>query len=451
MHLDSAAIIGYFPPLKDIEFSFDPHANIFIGQNGTGKTTALRCISERMSRITRNWVDNNGEIHHIKSRDWPTIIDNGHTIDREGCPEIFVPADRISMPFDNSDQRYLNSTRYLPSRMSDVSGRREATIQDLSEGITSLPDELYQFDNIRVYHIVKWIYDQNHAMRAANVIFRAYSCAASISREIVDTQKFPTTYMGLSTTMSNEALPENWGDLEEWEKINLQNLARPTVTRPAMGIPTSDGVNSLFMGALSSGTQGLLAWILYLALKMAAFNRFEAGWENKPAILFIDEVENHLHPTWQRRVIPTLLEYFPNVQIFGATHSPFVVAGLRAGQVQLLKQEQHALISVTTNTEDVVGWTVDEILRTMMGVDDPTDDATAAAAHELRQLRNEGPRDTLEAEGERQQRMTELRQLVDRDLLAGGPWKARREEFEQQFTQALEQYRQSKNLDQDNG
>ena len=86
-----------------------------------------------------------------------------------------------------------------------------------------------------------------------------------------------------------------------------------------------------------------------------------------------------------------------------------------------------------------------------MDVDDPTDDATAAAARELRKLRQEGPRDTLEAEEQRQQRMTELRQLVDRDLLAGGPMKARRELFEQQFAEALEKHLQSKNLNQENG
>ena len=158
-----------------------------------------------------------------------------------------------------------------------------------------------------------------------------------------------------------------------------------------------------------------------------------------------------MHPTWQRRVIPALLEHFPGLQIFATTHSPFVVAGLKAGQVHLLNRDENGVVTASTNTEDVIGWTADEILRTMMGVDDPTDDATAAAARELRQLRNEGPHDTVEAEEQRQQRMIELRQHVDRDLLAGGPWKAQRELFEQQFAEALEQYRQSKNLNQENG
>ena len=98
-----------------------------------------------------------------------------------------------------------------------------------------------------------------------------------------------------------------------------------------------------------------------------------------------------------------------------------------------------------------MGWTADEILRNMMGVEDPTDNETAAAARELRQLRNEEPRSETEEEAARQQRMQELRQRVDRDLLAGGPWKKQREMFEEQFAEALQKYRESKDMNQENG
>ena len=57
------------------------------------------------------------------------------------------------------------------------------------------------------------------------------------------------------------------------------------------------------------------------------------------AILLIDEIENHLHPTWQRRVIPALRRHFPGLQIFATTHSPFVVAGLKRGQIHRLYRE----------------------------------------------------------------------------------------------------------------
>ena len=87
----------------------------------------------------------------------------------------------------------------------------------------------------------------------------------------------------------------------------------------------------------------------------------------------------------------------------------------------------------------------------MMGVHDPTDDRTAAAASELRQLRKEAPRDTPEAEEQRQERIQELRNLVDRDLLAGGPMARQREIFEQQFAETFKRLQQQRQLNQENG
>ena len=168
-------------------------------------------------------------------------------------------------------------------------------------------------------------------------------------------------------------------------------------------------------------------------------------------MLLIDEIENHLHPTWQRRLSQHLRESFPNAQIFATTHSPFVVAGLRAGQVHLLNRDENGVVTASTNTEDIVGWTADEILQAMMGVDDPTDDETARHAVELRRLRDENPRASEREEEERQARMRELRRLVDRDLLAGGTAAAHQELFEEQFAEALEKVRRSRELGQEDG
>ena len=146
-----------------------------------------------------------------------------------------------------------------------------------------------------------------------------------------------------------------------------------------------------------------------------------------------------------------MLKHFPGLQIFATTHSPFVVAGREDGQVHLLKRDEAGRVTATTNTEDVIGWTADEILRTFMDVADPTDERTANAASKLRKLRKEGPRSTPDDEEWRQKRMRELRKEVDRDLLAGGPCARQREVFEERFSKVLERYRQSQDLNQENG
>ena len=164
---------------------------------------------------------------------------------------------------------------------------------------------------------------------------------------------------------------------------------------------------------------------MYLAVKIAEFYDFVGDWDTKPAILFIDEIENHLHPTWQRRVIPALLEHFPGLQIFATTHSPFVVAGLKAGQVHMLKRDSNGVITASTNEHDIIGWTTDEILRTFMGVDEPTDQLTVDRRERLLELRRKEALTDAEAA-----EMEALRRQVNEDFLSSStPLGAQRERY----------------------
>ena len=131
-------------------------------------------------------------------------------------------------------------------------------------------------------------------------------------------------------------------------------------------------------------------------------------WRRMPFILLIDEIENHLHPAWQRRVIPALLETFPRMQLIATTHSPFVVAGRQAGQVHRMFRNEAGLVRAETSDEDIVGWTVEDILRAFMEVADPTDEDTAVAAAVLRWLREQEPEEGMAAEDWRQARISEL-------------------------------------------
>ncbi len=212
---------------------------------------------------------------------------------------------------------------------------------------------------------------------------------------------------------------------------------------------TRDGV--IPFERVSQGTTSVIEWVTYVVYHMARHYRCEPGWMGNPGIFIIDEIDAHLHPSWQRRIIPTLRRHFPNVQIFASTHSPLMVAGLGAGQVHLLKRDETGKVIWSRNDQDVVGWSADEIYRTFMGIEDPTDAETADAATELRALRNQGPLEDEQAEEERQSRIVELRKRINRDLLAGGAFQAQRQVFAEQVIDLLERRRQDRDLNQENG
>jgi predicted ATP-binding protein involved in virulence len=53
--------------------------------------------------------------------------------------------------------------------------------------------------------------------------------------------------------------------------------------------------------------------------------------------LFLDEIEVHLHPAWQRNILPVVKKFFPNATIFLTTHSPFVVNSIDGAWIYELK------------------------------------------------------------------------------------------------------------------
>ena len=177
---------------------------------------------------------------------------------------------------------------------------------------------------------------------------------------------------------------------------------------------TVDGLVSF--PELSHGTRSVLDWVEQLVNGIARCYEGYRDWEKMPGIFIIDEIDAHLHPSWQRRIIPTLTRHFPNVQIFASTHSPMMVAGLKKGQVHLLKRDETGQVIWSRNEQDIIGWTADEIYRTFMGIDDPTDELTVQRVNRLRELRDRESR--TEAEDDE---MNGLRRQVNQDLLAKGP------------------------------
>lgn len=77
------------------------------------------------------------------------------------------------------------------------------------------------------------------------------------------------------------------------------------------------------MEALSEGYKSTFVWLLDMIVR--AIHRKESRDADKVAgVILLDEVELHLHPTWQRRILPSLEETFPNIQFIATSHSPFV-------------------------------------------------------------------------------------------------------------------------------
>lgn len=149
---------------------------------------------------------------------------------------------------------------------------------------------------------------------------------------------------------------------------------------------TPDGIVPL--NVLSQGTQSIIHSLALVLIGFAEYHNFPKNIEERPSILLIDEIDAHLHPSWQRRFLPALIKHFPKMQIFCCTHSPLVLGGLAAGQIQLLRREPGKPITVSKNKQDIRGWSVDEVLRNILDIAIPTDLETEKMLRRLQKLQS---------------------------------------------------------------
>ncbi len=199
---------------------------------------------------------------------------------------------------------------------------------------------------------------------------------------------------------------------------------------------TVDG--TLPFNTLSQGTQSIIQWLTHLVIGYAEYYDFPDDLADQPGVLIIDEIDAHLHPSWQRRIIPTLTERFPNLQIFCSTHSPLMLAGLKEGQVQLLRRDEDGRVTVSRNDDDIIGWSADEVMRYILDMPNTTDLQTEARLNRLQELRRKDDRSPAE-----ESEFQDLRRAINQDLTSG-PAAAQIERFAEGMRNAL-----AKNLEVD--
>jgi predicted ATPase len=97
---------------------------------------------------------------------------------------------------------------------------------------------------------------------------------------------------------------------------------------------------------LSHGYQGMIAWISDL-LGQATLDRGEVVRpEEMTGIVLIDEIDLHLHPSWQRRIVPFLKRTFPKLQFVVTTHSPLVLTGFEEGEIVRLELKGDEIVKI---------------------------------------------------------------------------------------------------------
>ena len=144
----------------------------------------------------------------------------------------------------------------------------------------------------------------------------------------------------------------------------------------------------MLLKQLPDGLRSVIGWLVSCAAKMSAIHTDHEDPLSLPLILLLDEPESHLHPAWQRKVIPAAQAMFPQAQMFVATHSPFVISSANAGWIHLLRADE-ATRAVTIEPKACSkGDTWIDAVEDVLGITewyDPETEGLLKQFHELRE------------------------------------------------------------------
>ncbi|WP_428274198.1 AAA family ATPase [Candidatus Palauibacter sp.] len=113
------------------------------------------------------------------------------------------------------------------------------------------------------------------------------------------------------------------------------NLRTDDSKRPRLLIDGDDG--TVAVRQMSDGERGVLALVLDLTRRLVQANpELTDPVAEAEAVVLIDEIELHLHPSWQRQIVRKLEATFPSCQFIATTHSPQVIGEVEHDRVQII-------------------------------------------------------------------------------------------------------------------
>ena len=323
-----------------MSLNFSSGVNLLIGDNGVGKTTVLEALAlsvqtyfSRMNDITKKGITQKdvrftsslvGDASQHRMYYTPTTIKS--TVELGGV--------EYSSEISREDETNATRTKYAGKELA-TAGR-----ELLNSQTEILP-----------------------------VI-----CYFSISR-VVDTQKVSTSSVGknklndrrcgymdcLNATLDRKALTD-WAfkmamaeykkgmPIAEYEafkkavgtfmqKMNdLDEIPLVEYTRDFEDITYTENGKTMLVNYLSAGYQSLLWMLMEISFRIALLNPEMSDYSQAEGIVLIDEIDMHLHPRWQWKILDALLSSFPKVQFIAATHSPIIISSFRDAKLLSIGQ-----------------------------------------------------------------------------------------------------------------
>lgn len=342
-------------------FAFNPGFNVFIGDNAKGKTALLDALAIAASAVflgipsvpTRNIRVSDIRISSAETRELPVII---------GAEGSYYSG------YDDLGDFLVNWKRCLFKKEGRTSNKLAGEILDYSRELYSgaMDNSQLILPLISYYGTGRlWLQKRDRPNRLDR-IYRFHDARLAGYVDCLDPRsslhllmdwlhdkKVYTKLHGVAPTALSVVERALAICLEDWGEFEFDQWHHRFV------LHAKDGKLIPYQ-SLSDGLRTMLGLVADIAFRVAQLNP-HLGAEataKTPGIVLIDEIDLHLHPRWQRRVVADLKKAFPQVQFIATTHSPFIIQSLDQGELHSLDktvQDQYHDKSIEDISEYIMG------------------------------------------------------------------------------------------------
>ena len=407
----------------EINFAADAGAHkpfrhlILTGKNGSGKTTVLECINEELSSFFSNTlVDPH---YYNPERDKQQPLSNLHDarveIQFTKLPEskewVYVALGSVrKLVVNNAEinksinfKKYKDANSQILRNRSDLLNQKRL-LQNQIESTSTILDEIEHDTKIIRQQLLTNLdvnthltlnsnlenleNQRNHNIKLKSEYIGQLQHISIQIEEIASLSKLPVVGLAsewvqfLVNKKNEQALAiaedeeENKAALTKWFEDFRYNLGemfeQPNLKLKFEGKKQNPNPNFFILlpnqekfnfNRLPDGYSSFLSIAAEIWLAIEALKLDYSTNENPTGIVVVDEIENHLHPSLQEKILPFLTGLFPNIQFIVATHSPIVIASITNATVFDLSTKE-----IRT---DAAGDSINSLMMSHFGLDSP--------------------------------------------------------------------------------
>ncbi|WP_055076926.1 AAA family ATPase [Pseudanabaena sp. 'Roaring Creek'] len=401
MHIQQVKIKN-FRCFENLTVNLNPDVNIFVGNNGSGKSAVLDAIAAAMfpyinglQRVAEKRYQGYSnkkyqEPVQIAQRDLPAKYSNRERINQTEFTVIAGDFPSWTIIYrktaKNNDNRKLSvktNTSFFSDPQNNVEGS-EQLYSDIASKFNKSQEEKLEISVFSYYKNNRnstnisnvnpdlfGMYGSYNSSDRFDAFKNSFDAASSLPEFM--TWFYAREIQELRELKKRENAKFVFSDLEQIRKV-IKTVIAPnanvyfsetTSAKLMVEWETEIGEKiELSLNQLSSGFRNMLALVMDFARRLAQANPQMENPLEAEAVLMIDELDLHLHPTWQQKIIPDLRKVFPNTQIIATTHSPEIVTTVERHQVKILEDYQIKECPSPTR-----GMKSSDVVRYVLGLD----------------------------------------------------------------------------------